>query len=133
MSHTISQEHHSIWSWFLVHYCQKMIFPGVFFIFFFFIFIQKMVQNDKIFCPSRFISQKPYIISLSLWCKCVKWQYVMVICSGAFYNFRILIFWVVRGLKGQKMTQNDKIFCQPHLTFQEPYIIWSSFVAYMYV
>ena len=36
-----------------------------------------------------------------------------------FFNFKILIFWVVSGLKGQKMAQNDKNFCLLHLIFQE--------------
>ena len=50
-----------------------------------------------------------------------------------FFNFKISIFRVVRGLKGQKMVQNDKNFCLSHLVFQEPYIIWSSFMVHMYV
>ena len=33
LSHTISQELHIIWSWFLVHLCKMMIFPCIFFIF----------------------------------------------------------------------------------------------------
>ena len=45
--------------------------------------------------------------------------------SRCFFNFKILIFWVNRGLKGQKMAQNDKKFCLSHLMFQQPYIIWS--------
>ena len=44
-----------------------------------------------------------------------------------------MVFWVVRRLKGQKMAQNDKNFCLLHLIFQEPYIIWSSFMVHMYV
>ena len=39
-----------------------------------------------------------------LWCKYVKW-YLEVFF---FFNFKILIFQVVRGLKGQKMAQNVK-------------------------
>ena len=44
-----------------------------------------------------------------------------------------MVFWVVRRLKGQKMAQNDKNFCLLHLIFQEPYIIWFSFMVHMYV
>ena len=40
-----------------------------------------------------------------------------------FQFFKILIFRVDRGVKGQKMAQNDKKFCLSHLIFQEPYII----------
>ena len=49
LSHAISQEQYSIWSWFLVHLCKMMISPGAF-----------------------------------------------------FHFFKILIFWVVRRVKGQK-------------------------------
>ena len=50
-----------------------------------------------------------------------------------------MIIWVVRrrgigssgegDVKGQKIAQNDKKLCLPHLISQEPYIIWSSFVV----
>ena len=33
LSHAISQEKYSIWSWFLVHLCKVMISPGFFFFF----------------------------------------------------------------------------------------------------
>ena len=39
-----------------------------------------------------------------------------------FHFFKILIFLVVRGLKGQKLTQNDKKFCLSHSISQEPYL-----------
>ena len=45
-------------------------------------------------------------------------------------NFKILVFWVVRGLKGQKTVQNDKNFCLLHLIFQEPYIIYDLHLWY---
>ena len=67
--------------------------------------------------------------------------YMIVICStplwndispGAFfYFFKILIFWVVRMVKGQKMAQNDKKNCPSHFISQEPYIIWSWFMVFM--
>ena len=36
---------------------------------------------------------------------------------SSFFFFLILIFQVVSGVKGQKMTKNDKKFCQSHLIF----------------
>ena len=45
--------------------------------------------------------------------------------------FKILIFLVVRGVKEQKMVQNDKKFCLLHSVSQEPYIIWFSFLVHM--
>ena len=48
-----------------------------------------------------------------------------MIFPGVFFLFfKISIFWVVRGLKGQNMAQNDKKFCQSRFISQEPYIIW---------
>ena len=65
---------------------------------------QKPVQNDKKLCQSHFISQKPYIIWLSFMVQLCK----MIMSSVFFYFFKIFIFWVVRGVKGWKMVQNDK-------------------------
>ena len=66
---------------------------------------QKTVQNDKIFCLSCFISQEPFIIWLSFMVHMFK----IIISSGVFFHFfKILIFWVVGGVKGQKKVQNDK-------------------------
>ena len=48
-----------------------------------------------------------------------------------FYFFKILIFSVVRGVKGKKLVQNDKKLCPLHLISQEPYIIWLSFMVHM--
>ena len=56
-----------------------------------------------------------------------------IIFPAAFYNVKILIFQVVKGLKGQKIPQNDEKFCLLHLIFHEPSIIWSSFMVHMYV
>ena len=90
---------------------------------------QKMVQNDKKLCLSHTMSQEPYIIWLSFMVQMCK----MIISPGVFFNFKILIFQVVKGLKGQKMAQNVKNFCLLHLMFQEPYIISSSFMVHMYI
>ena len=34
-----------------------------------------------------------------------------------------MIFWVVSGVKGQRMVQNDKTFCLSHFISQGPCII----------
>ena len=48
------------------------------------------------------------------------------IYKNFFHFFKILIFWFVRGVKEQKIVQNDKKFCLWRSISQEPYIIWSS-------
>ena len=66
-----------------------------------------MIQNDKIFCPLHSISQEPYIIWLSFLVHICK----MIMSSDFFFHFfKILIFWVHRGVKGQKTVQNNKKF-----------------------
>ena len=55
----------------------------------------------------------------------------IIVCLGVFFNFKILIFWVVSRLKGQKMAQNDKKICLSHSMSQEPYIIWLWFLAHI--
>ena len=86
-----------------------------------------MAQNNKKFWQSRFISQEPCIIWLSFMVQMCK----AIISPSVFFNFKILIFQVVRGIKGQKMTQNNKKFCPSRSIFQEPYLIWFSFVVHM--
>ena len=51
--------------------------------------------------------------------------------SYFFRFFKILILWVFRGVKVQKVVQNDKKFCPSCSIFQEPYIIWLSFMVRM--
>ena len=66
------------------------------------------------FCK-MIISAKPYIMRLSFMVHICK-----MICPAAFfYFFKVLIFLVGSRLKGQKMFQNDKIFCLSHLISQE--------------
>ena len=62
-----------------------------------------------------------------LWNTCVKDN----ISRCCFHFLKILIFWIVMGLKGQKMAQNDKKFRLLRLVSQEPYIIWLSFMIHM--
>ena len=134
---SIFQEPYIKWLPFMVHMCKKIIYPSVFFIFWkFWIFGlvvsgvkgQKTVQNDKNFCPSHSITQEPYII----WFSFVVYMYKMIISPGSFFHFfKILIFRVVRGMKGQKTVQNDKKFCLLYSMSQEPYIIWLSFIVHI--
>ena len=75
---------------------------------------EKTVQNEKKLCLPRSIFQEPYESFMVQMCK-------MIIYPGVFFffNVRILSFQVVKGLKGQKMTKNDKSYCLSHLTFQD--------------
>ena len=41
----------------------------------------------------------------------------------------MLIFWVVSGVKRQKMAQSEKKNCLFCFISQEPYIIWLSFMV----
>ena len=59
---------------------------------------QKTVQNDKKLCLLHSISQEPFIIWLSFMVQMCK----MIISPGVFFSFKVLIFGVVRGLKGHK-------------------------------
>ena len=121
-SHSVSQELYIIWLSFMVDICKMVISPGVFFYFFKILIFrlhrgvkgQKMVQNDKKFCLLRSISQEPYIIWLSFMVQMCK----MIISPGAFFSFKILIFWVVRRLKGQKWPKMTKIFVCRTLYFR---------------
>ena len=63
-----------------------------------------MDQNEKKLCLSRFTVQND-------------------ISRRFFHFFKILIFRVVREVKGQKLVQNFKKFCLSRLSL-EPYIIW---------
>ena len=69
---------------------------------------QKMVQNDKNYvCSTPFLRNHTWY-GCHLWCTCVK-RYLQVFF---FYFFKILIFLVVKEVKGQKIVQNDKkIIC----------------------
>ena len=52
-----------------------------------------------------------------------------MISPGVFSVFQILIFWVVWGVKGQKMVQSDKKICLLHSISERSYIILLSFMA----
>ena len=92
-----------------------------------------MVQNDKKFCLSCSISQELYIIWFSFTVHMCK----MIISLGFSFSFfffsffKILIFQVVRGVKGQKLVQNNKKFCLSHSISQESYIMRLSFMVHI--
>ena len=74
---------------------------------------------------NNYIHHMPYLRNSiacdhDFWCTCVKWWYLQAFCSF----FKILIFWGVSGVKGQKIVQNDKKICLSCSISQEPYIIW---------
>ena len=118
----------------MLHLCKMIISPGNFFIFskfwFFGLLGGKRAKNGPKW-------QKILSIALHIWGTIhhmtVIYVCKMIISSGVFSIFlKILIFWVHRGVKGQKMVQNDKKFCLLHSISQEPYIIWLSFMVQMY-
>ena len=109
-----------------------MISPVVFFHFFKTLILrvasgvkgQKMSQNDKKFCLSRFISKESSIVWFDLLYTCVKSWYLQVFSSF----FIVLIFFTIRGLKGTKM---KKILHPSRATSQEHYSIWSWFLVHL--
>ena len=88
------------------------------------------------FCPSCPISQKPYSMWLSFMIHICK----MTRYPSIFHFLKILIFWVVLifwfdflilGVTGQKIVQNDKKFWVSCSISLEPYIIWLSFMLHV--
>ena len=133
LSHLISQEPYIIWLSFTLH-LSKMISLDNFFIFckfwFFGLLVGKRTKNSPKW--QKFLS-----IALHIWGTIhhVTVIYVckMILSPCVFFNVKILIFQVVKGLKGQKIAQNVENFCLSHLIFQKPYIIRSSFIVHMYL
>ena len=86
-------------------------------------------------CPS--ICHTPHLrnhmsFDHTFWCTYVKCWYLLSFYFFAFHFLKILIFWAVREVKGQKIAQNEKQ--QLHLSSaisQEQYSIWSWFLVYM--
>ena len=72
-SRVISRKQYSIWSWFLLHWWKLLISADLFCIFSKFAYFgvaswvkrQQIAQDEKDICLSYFISQEPYIKSLS--------------------------------------------------------------------
>ena len=119
---TISQEPYIIWLSFIVHMCKIIVSVGIFFIFSKFLFfgcarevkVEKMVQNDK-----KILS---VVLSISGTIHHMIVIYITPVqndnISGQFfYFFKILIFWVVREVKGQKWSKMIKysVCCTPCL------------------
>ena len=131
----ISQKTYIIWFSFMVHMCKMIISKGIFKIFSKFWFSRllggKRAKNSpkwqKILSVTPSISQEPYIIWLSFMLHLCK----MIISLGNFFIFfKILIFWVVREVNGQKMVLNGKKFYPLHTISEESYIIMT--VIYVY-
>ena len=61
--------------------------------------------TDHIYKSQIIFNFTSHIITYhNFWCTCLKWRYLQ-----AFFCFlKILIFWVVSGVRGQKIFQNDK-------------------------
>ena len=89
-----------------------------------------MAQNDKNSVCHASHLRKHTSYDCLLWYTCVKWLYISRIFF--FYFLKMLIFWVAIGVKGQKMSQNEKKFCLLYSISQEPYIIWLLFVVHMF-
>ena len=88
-----------------------------------------MTQTDKKVCLSPPVAQETDIIQLTFIAYMCK---IIVSRSICFQFFKIFVFCVPRGVKGQKMVQNDIKFYLSHLIFQESYITWSSFMVNMF-
>ena len=134
VSHAAFFRNHTFYDCHLWYTCEIIISPNFFFIFLKFWFFglleggrQKTVQNDKFwlswFMIDRVRNYKSY--DYYLWCMCVKWY----IFRHFFLFFKSLIFWVVRGVKEEEIIQNNKKFCLLCSTYQEPCIIWLSFMV----
>ena len=85
-------------------------------------------MKKKIVCCTPYLRNHASY-DFHLWYTYVKWKYLWAIF---FHFFKILIFQIVRWIKGQKMAQNHKKFYPLCLISQEPYIIWSSFMVHFY-
>ena len=106
----------------MMHMCKTIISPGVFFIF----RLSGWWKGKKWFNMTKdFVSQLVFQESCI-----VLFSFMVCMCKGKISSgifvifFKILIFGIIRWIKGQKMTKNDKNFCQSHSVSQEPYIIF---------
>ena len=119
-----------------------MISPGIFSYFLILIFwaVRGIKGQKKPKMKSNnYICHVPYLRNSiaydhDFWYTCVKWWYFHVcMCVFVFFHFfKVLIFWTVSGVNGERKVQNEKKFCLSHSISQEPYIIWFSFVVHMY-
>ena len=117
--------------WTMLHMRKRIISPHVF-LDFPQILIFRVISGVKK-CLSYSVSQEEYI--LWLWFLVCKSK--MMTSTEACYIFSK--FWLSlllgRGggsaVKGQKMAQNDKNFCQSYLVSQEWYLIWLWFLVHI--
>ena len=56
----------------------------------------------------------------------------MMISQGVFFIFLDFDFLGCQGGKIAKMALNDKTFCLSHSVFQEPFLKWLCFLAYIF-
>ena len=96
-----------------------MISLGVFFIF------SKFWMAENYACHASYLSNYASY-DCHLWYTCIKSWYLQVLSF-----FKMLIFWVVKGVKEQKMVQNENKFCLWRSLSQESYIMWFSFMVHM--
>ena len=82
------------------------------------------MTKNSVHCTPYLRNYRSFDCHLS--CTCIKWY-----LQGFFHFFKIIIFRFVSGVKGQKIDRNDKKLCPSCSIFQEPYIIWLSFMVHM--
>ena len=86
-----------------------------------------MAQNGKKFCSSHLISQEPNVIWFSFIVHTCKKMISLVVVVF----LPILIFGVNSEVKGQKMAQNNKIFCLSHSISQDLCLVLLWFLVHM--
>ena len=97
---------------FMIHLCKMMISPEVFYFFEILIGLKgkkwpKMTKNYV--CHTLYI-RKNTSYDCDIWYSCVKYDISRCFC----HFFKIWILWVVSGVKGENMTQNDKKYLTPY-------------------
>ena len=93
-----------------------------------------MAQNVENFCLLYLLFQEPYII-----CHMILIYGTHACIKGYLQAFFFFFskFWYLgslgggRVVKGEKMAQNDKMFCWSHSVSQELYVIWLWFLMHM--
>ena len=133
---SISPESYIIWLSYMVLMFKMIIPSGVFFhrskILIFWVVRgikgQKIAQNYKKVCGAWYLRNHTSY-DHHLWCirNCK-----MIISLGVFLFFQNFDFWVVRRVKGQKWPKMTKKLRPLHFISQEPYIIWSWFMAHIF-
>ena len=97
-----------------------------------------------LFVMHRISGTVPHLSDHNFWYTCLKWWYLqlffllhlckMMISPGVFFIF--VKFWFFRllgrgGVKGQKMTQNEKWLHASRTISQDQYSIWSWFLVHL--